>query len=65
MVVMIWINRLGLPYLLQFKSYAMVQSCIPGKEMWTTQLRTLLLGLALEVYSKLLQEEAIGYKSLQ
>ena len=50
-------------YLLQFERYATVAGW--EKEAWATQLSPLLTGRALEVYSRLSQDEAMDYERLK
>ena len=50
-------------HLLRFERYATVAGW--GKEAWATQLSPLLSGRALEVYSRLSQEEAMDYEPLK
>ena len=50
-------------YLLQFERYATVAGS--EKEAWATQLSPLLSGRALEVYSRLSQDEAMDYERLK
>ena len=50
-------------YLLQFERYATVAGW--EKEAWATQLSPLLSSRALEVYSRLSQDEAMDYDSLK
>jgi len=50
-------------YLLRFKRYATVAKW--EEEIWATQLSALLLGKALDVYSRLSQKGALDYKKLK
>ena len=50
-------------YLLRFERYATVVGW--EKEAWATQLSSLLSGRALEVYSRLSQDEAMDYERLK
>jgi len=50
-------------YLLQFERYATVANW--EEEIWAIQLSALLSGKALNVYSRLSQEDALDYKKLK